>query len=91
MALTSTVQPAFSSTTAEEEKPARYKAPSARAGNKGGTPWQTKRTQLPYIPTICWPRLADCWTAHTMGNGKDFFLDLRKQISALQHSERAGG
>ncbi|MCJ1407943.1 hypothetical protein MMC19_002014 [Ptychographa xylographoides] len=28
---------------------------------------------------------------NTMGSGKDFFLELRKQISALQHSERVGG
>ncbi|MCJ1423337.1 hypothetical protein MMC29_001220 [Sticta canariensis] len=29
---------------------------------------------------------------HTMANGKDFFLELRKQISALQQGgERAGG
>ncbi|MCJ1373278.1 hypothetical protein MMC20_004506 [Loxospora ochrophaea] len=30
--------------------------------------------------------------SNAMGNGKDFFLELRKQISALQHTgERAGG
>ncbi|MCJ1391698.1 hypothetical protein MMC18_004563 [Xylographa bjoerkii] len=28
---------------------------------------------------------------NTMGSGKDFFLELRKQVSALQQSERAGG
>ena len=32
-------------------------------------------------------------TANTMANGKDFFLELRKQFSALQQGggERAGG
>ncbi|MCJ1291379.1 hypothetical protein MMC34_002922 [Xylographa carneopallida] len=28
---------------------------------------------------------------NTMGSGKDFFLELRKQVSALQQTERAGG
>ncbi|MCJ1322789.1 hypothetical protein MMC15_008139 [Xylographa vitiligo] len=28
---------------------------------------------------------------NTMGSGKDFFLELRKQVSALQQNERAGG
>jgi len=28
---------------------------------------------------------------NTMGSGKDFFLELRKQMSNLQHAERAGG
>ncbi|MCJ1436175.1 hypothetical protein MMC27_005553 [Xylographa pallens] len=28
---------------------------------------------------------------NTMGSGKDFFLELRKQVSSLQQTERAGG
>ena len=83
--------PAYNSTLPEDAKVLKYKAAGGQANNaKGGGPWGVRRSL-----TISTSKVVLTLTekaANTMGNGKDFFIELRKQILALQQGgERAGG
>jgi len=77
--------------TGEDAKAMRYKAPSVPATTKAGGPWGSKRTFLPSTTATRTQQLTCDHAANTMGNGKDFFVELRKQISTLQNNERPGG
>ncbi|KAL9119567.1 MAG: hypothetical protein Q9187_003881 [Circinaria calcarea] len=72
---------AIASVAAEDLKSLRYKATGGPAANvKTGGPWASK-DPFPNNSAV-----------NTMSSGKDFFLELRKQMAALQHvNERAGG
>lgn len=76
---------------ASQAKATAYKPPktdtaTARPGN---APWGIKGLSY-LLPPCCTvhPAMLTFLLANTMANGKDFFLELRKQVSAAQ---KAGG
>ena len=66
-----------------EPKPAVYKpAEKTPTTTRSGNPWASKRSFHPPSQRIS--HYTDKSTATTMANGKDFFLELRRQVSAAQ-------
>ncbi|CAF9933262.1 MAG: hypothetical protein HETSPECPRED_008579 [Heterodermia speciosa] len=81
---------AYNGGGSEDDKPLKYKAPAGQANAaKQGGPWGAKRTISRKTVEV---RSMLTYAANTMAGGKDFFLELRKQVSTLQQgTERAGG
>ena len=81
----------YASIAAEDPKALQYKPSGPTPGVKAGTaPWASKRAFSEQLAKILF--VADLWIANNMANGKDFFTELRKQVSTLQQAnERAGG
>lgn len=72
-----------------EDKNGVYRAPDGEPPNtKTGGPWASKRAYLALM-FFAGIGLADCIAsplANYMANGLDFFVQLRKGITTLQHS-----
>ena len=67
-----------------------YKPTAGGEAAKGGNPWGAKRTFSQYLfPSPL--DLALTFAAGSMANNKDFWLELRKQVTTLQQQQQATG
>ncbi len=69
-----------------DAKAVPYKPETKPQNTKSDTPWGVKRKFGCTERRLVASETNSCRSASTMSNGKDFWLDLRKQVTALQLS-----